>query len=98
MVCPEGRIAFYDEYGVIRDVLQNHLTKVLTLLTSRVPKNLSNSEEVLRNKLHIFKSLLPLGKNQAVVAQYQSYKAEVQQELNKTKDHITLTPTFAGEY
>lgn len=98
LVCPEGRIAFYDEYGVIRDVLQNHLTEVLTLLTSRVPKNLSNSEEVLRNKLHIFRSLLPLGKNQAVVGQYQSYKAEVQQELNKTKDHITLTPTFAGEY
>lgn len=94
--CPRGRISFYDEYGVIRDVMQNHLTEIMTLLTMRLPRNLSSSEEILRNKLQIFSSLLPLRKNQAVVGQYQAYKAEVQQELNKTKDHVTLTPTFAG--
>jgi len=93
----KGRIPFYDQYGVIRDVLQNHLTEVMTLLTMKLPANVSNSEEVLQNKLQIFSSLLPLGKNQAVIGQYQTYKSEVQQELNKTKDHITLTPTFAGE-
>ncbi|KAM9410795.1 GDH/6PGL endoplasmic bifunctional protein [Pholidichthys leucotaenia] len=92
----KGRIPFYEEYGVIRDVLQNHLTEVMTLLTMKLPVNISNSEEVLRNKLQIFSSMLPLGKDQAVIGQYQSYKAEVQQELNKTKDHISLTPTFAA--
>lgn len=92
----KGRIPFYDQYGVIRDVIQNHLTEVMTLLTMRLPMNLSNTQEVLQNKLHIFSSLLPVGKNQAVVGQYQAYKTEVQQELNKTKDHISLTPTFAA--
>lgn len=92
----KGRIPFYDQYGVIRDVLQNHLTEVMTLLTMRLPMNLSSSEEVLQNKLRIFSSLLPVGKNQAVVGQYQAYKAAVQQELNKTKDHVSLTPTFAA--
>ncbi|XP_026205136.1 GDH/6PGL endoplasmic bifunctional protein [Anabas testudineus] len=92
----KGRIAFYDQYGVIRDVIQNHLTEVMALLTMRLPKNLSSSEEVLQNKMQIFSSLLPLGKNQAVVGQYQAYKSEVQQELNKTNDHISLTPTFAA--
>lgn len=67
------------------------------MLTMKLPVNLSSSEEVLQNKLQIFSSLLPVGRNQAVVGQYQAYKAEVQQELNKTKDHISLTPTFAGE-
>lgn len=94
----KGRIAFYDQYGVIRDVLQNHLTEVMTLLTMRLPKNVSRSEEVLGNKLQILSSMLPLGKNQAVIGQYQTYKAEVQQELNKTKDHVSHTPTFAGKY
>lgn len=94
---PEGRISFYDQYGVIRDIIQNHLTEVMALLTLRLPKNLSNTEEVQRNKLNVFRSILPLGKNQAVVGQYQSYQSEVQQELNKTKGHVTLTPTFAGE-
>ncbi|XP_040889581.1 GDH/6PGL endoplasmic bifunctional protein [Toxotes jaculatrix] len=92
----KGRIPFYDQYGVIRDVLQNHLTEVMTLLTMRLPVNQSSSEEVIQNKLQIFSSLLPLGKNQAVIGQYQSYKSEVQQELNKTKDHVSLTPTFAA--
>lgn len=92
----KGRIAFYDQYGVIRDVLQNHLTEVMTLLTMRLPLNLSNSQEVLTNKLNIFTSLLPLSKSQAVIGQYQAYQSEVQHELNKTKDHISLTPTFAA--
>ncbi|XP_059184717.1 GDH/6PGL endoplasmic bifunctional protein [Centropristis striata] len=92
----KGRIAFYDQYGVIRDVIQNHLTEIMTLLTSKLPMNLSSTEEVLRNKLDIFSSLLPVGRNQAVTGQYQEYKAAVQQELNKTKDHISLTPTFAA--
>ncbi|TDH13902.1 hypothetical protein EPR50_G00038190 [Perca flavescens] len=92
----KGRIPFYDQYGVIRDVLQNHMTEVMTLLTMRLPMNLSSSEEVLQNKLQIFSSMLPLGKSQAVVGQYQAYKTAVQQELNKTKDHVCLTPTFAA--
>lgn len=94
----KGRIGFYDEYGVIRDVLQNHLTEVMTLLTMELPANMSDSEEVLRNRLQVLNSMLPLGKNQAVIGQYQAYKTEVQQELNKTKDHVSGTPTFAGEY
>ncbi|XP_056255561.1 GDH/6PGL endoplasmic bifunctional protein [Seriola aureovittata] len=92
----KGRIPFYDQYGVIRDVLQNHLTEVMTLLTMKLPMNLSSNEEVTQNKLRVISSLLPLGKNQAVLGQYQSYKSEVQQELNMTKDRITHTPTFAA--
>ncbi|XP_053171056.1 GDH/6PGL endoplasmic bifunctional protein [Scomber japonicus] len=92
----KGRIAFYNQYGVIRDVLQNHMTEVMTLLTMQLPLNLSSSEEVAHNKLQILSSLLPLGKKQAVIGQYQAYQTEVQQELNKTKDHISVTPTFAA--
>ncbi|KAM9799597.1 GDH/6PGL endoplasmic bifunctional protein isoform X1 [Syngnathus typhle] len=92
----QGRIPFYDKYGVIRDVIQNHLTEVMALLTMRLPANLSDSEEVLQNKLWLLSSLLPLGKNQAVVGQYQAYQAEVRRELNKTKDHMSITPTFAA--
>ncbi|XP_037346906.2 GDH/6PGL endoplasmic bifunctional protein [Pungitius pungitius] len=92
----KGRISFYDQYGVIRDVLQNHLTEVMTLLTMRLPTNVSSSEEVLQKKLRVFSSMLPLGKNQAVVGQYQAYQSTVQQEMNRTKDHVSLTPTYAA--
>ncbi|XP_051933065.1 GDH/6PGL endoplasmic bifunctional protein [Hippocampus zosterae] len=92
----QGRIHFYDQYGVIRDVIQNHLTEVMALLTMRLPTNVTDGEELLQNKLRLFSSLLPLGKNRAVVGQYQAYQAGVQQELNKTKDYISITPTFAA--
>ncbi|KAF6726115.1 GDH/6PGL endoplasmic bifunctional protein [Oryzias melastigma] len=92
----KGRIPFYDQYGVIRDVLQNHLTEVMMLLTMKLPQNLSSSDEVLRNKLEMLNSLLPLGKNQAVIGQYQAYKEEVQKELNRTQDRVSHTPTFAA--
>ncbi|XP_077459307.1 GDH/6PGL endoplasmic bifunctional protein [Stigmatopora argus] len=92
----QGRIPFYNEYGVIRDVIQNHLTEVLALLTMPLPANLSDSQELLQNKLQFFTSFLPLGKKQAVLGQYQAYQTEVRQELNKTKDHVAVTPTFAA--
>lgn len=94
----QGRIPYYDQYGVIRDMLQNHVTEIMTLLTMRLPKSQNCSEEVLRNKLQILGSLQPLGKSQAVVGQYQAYGSEVQHELNKTSEHVSLTPTFAGEH
>ena len=35
----EGRTAFYENYGVIRDVFQNHLTQILSLLIKDLPVN-----------------------------------------------------------
>lgn len=93
-----GRIQFYDQYGVIRDMLQNHLTEIMTLLMMNIPANLSNSEEVLQNKLKVFSSLEYIDRNSVVIGQYQGYNAQVQMELNKTKDYFSRTPTFAGEY
>ncbi|XP_029630421.1 GDH/6PGL endoplasmic bifunctional protein-like isoform X1 [Salmo trutta] len=92
----KGRIPFYEQYGVIRDVIQNHLTEVMTLLTMELPSNLSNTKEVLKNKLKIFSALQHLDRNCAAIGQYQAYNAEVQEELSKTKEHFSLTPTFAG--
>ncbi|CAL8337376.1 unnamed protein product [Lota lota] len=92
----KGRIPFYNQYGVIRDVLQNHLTEIMTLLTMKVPQSLSSSQEVLRNKLKIFSLLQPVGTKQAVIGQYQAYNAEVREELNKTSDQFSVTPTFAA--
>lgn len=92
-----GRIQFYDQYGVIRDVIQNHLTEVMTLMLMNFPANLSNSKEILQNKLNFLASLQYADNSNAVVGQYQAYNGEVQEELNKTKDHFSMTPTFAGE-
>ncbi|XP_009555004.2 GDH/6PGL endoplasmic bifunctional protein isoform X2 [Cuculus canorus] len=92
----KGRTSFYEQYGVIRDVLQNHLTEALMFLTMELPDNVSRAEEVLQCKLQAFQSLRRLEKNSAVLGQYQAYASQVQEELQKAQDYISTTPTFAG--
>ncbi|NXN48910.1 G6PE protein, partial [Rynchops niger] len=92
----KGRTSFYEQYGVIRDVLQNHLTEALMFLTMELPANVSRAEEVLQSKLQAFQSLRGLEKNSAVLGQYQAYASQVQEELQKAQDYISTTPTFAG--
>ncbi|NXV77025.1 G6PE protein, partial [Atlantisia rogersi] len=92
----KGRTSFYEQYGVIRDVLQNHLTEALMFLTMELPANVSKAEEVLQCKLQAFQSLRGLEKNSAVLGQYQAYASQVQEELQKAQDYISTTPTFAG--
>uniref|UniRef100_A0A8C8S204 GDH/6PGL endoplasmic bifunctional protein n=1 Tax=Pelusios castaneus TaxID=367368 RepID=A0A8C8S204_9SAUR len=92
----KGRTSFYEQYGVIRDVLQNHLTEVLMYLTMELPANISSSEQVLQRKLQTFKSLQRLGSSNVVLGQYQAYASQVREELEKAQDYAVTTPTFAG--
>lgn len=92
----EGRTSFYEEYGVIRDVLQNHLTEILSLVAMELPYNVSSSEAVLQHKLQAFQALRGLRKGSAVVGQYQAYSEQVRRELHKPPSFHSLTPTFAG--
>lgn len=91
-----GRTSFYEEYGVIRDVLQNHLTEILTLVAMELPHNVSSSEAVLQHKLQAFQALRGLWKGSAIVGQYQAYTEQVRRELHKPPSFHSLTPTFAG--
>lgn len=91
------RTEFYEQYGVLRDMHQNHLTEILMSLAMELPANLTNSEEVLRSKLGAFSCLQSLEKNSAVIGQYEAYGAHVREELQKGQDFFTKTPTFAGK-
>ncbi|KAF5917364.1 hypothetical protein HPG69_006958 [Diceros bicornis minor] len=91
-----GRTSFYEKYGVIRDVLQNHLTEILTLVAMELPRNISSSEAVLQHKLQAFQALRGLQKGSAVLGQYQAYSEQVRRELQKPDSFHSLTPTFAG--
>ncbi len=44
----EGRGGYFDEYGIIRDVMQNHLLQTLSLITMEQPE--SSSAEDIRNE------------------------------------------------
>ncbi|NWU33885.1 G6PE protein, partial [Hylia prasina] len=92
----KGRTSFYEQYGVIRDVLQNHLTEALMFLIMELPANVSSAQEVVQHKLQALQSLWGLERSSAVLGQYQAYSSQVQEELQEAQGYVSTTPTFAG--
>ena len=71
----EGRGAFYDGVGAIRDVLQNHLLQVVALLAMEPP--VSPDADALRDeKVKVLKAMRPLDCTTLVRGQYVGYQDE----------------------
>jgi len=58
----EGRWGFYDEAGQMRDMIQNHLLQILSLLAMEPPADLS-AESIRAEKLKAVKALCPIDKS-----------------------------------
>jgi glucose-6-phosphate 1-dehydrogenase len=65
----EGRSAFYEETGAVRDVVQNHLFQVLSLLTMEPPASL-DPEAVRDERSKLFYAMKPLRPEDVVRGQY----------------------------
>jgi glucose-6-phosphate 1-dehydrogenase len=65
----EGRGGYFDEFGIIRDIIQNHLIQVLCYVAMDKPKSLS-SEDIRDEKVKVLKCIAPLKKDNLVVGQY----------------------------
>ena len=71
----QGRGAFYEEVGAIRDVVQNHLLHVIALLAMDTP--IGNDPESIRaEKLRLFRAMRPLDPKQVVRGQFRGYRDE----------------------
>jgi glucose-6-phosphate 1-dehydrogenase len=71
----EGRGAFYEEVGAIRDVVQNHLLQVIALLAMDPPVG-HEPEAMQAEKLRIFRAMRPLDPKEVVRGQFQGYRSE----------------------
>lgn len=71
----EGRGAFYDGVGALRDVLQNHLLQVLTLIAMEPPSDLT-SQFMEDEKIKVLRSIDPLKSKDVVIGQYVGYLDE----------------------
>ena len=58
----EGRWGFYDEAGQLRDMVQNHLLQILSLLAMEPPADLS-AESVRAEKLKVVKALKAINRD-----------------------------------
>jgi glucose-6-phosphate 1-dehydrogenase len=71
----EGRGTFYDSTGAIRDVLQNHLLQVVTLLAMEPPAN-ADADGLLEEKVKVLRAMRPLDCTTLVCGQYRGYRDE----------------------
>jgi glucose-6-phosphate 1-dehydrogenase len=71
----QGRGAFYDETGTIRDVIQNHLFQVLCNLAMEPPGR-ADSESIRDEKVKVLKSIPPLDEKNLVRGQFRDYRKE----------------------
>ena len=71
----QGRGKFYEEAGAIRDVVQNHMLQVVSLIAMEAP-TFHDPESVRDEKAHIFKSMRPLDPANVVRGQFRGYRQE----------------------
>jgi glucose-6-phosphate 1-dehydrogenase len=71
----QGRGAFYDETGTIRDVVQNHLFQVLANLAMEAPARI-DSESIRDEKVKVLKAIRPPDAKDVVRGQFRGYRNE----------------------
>jgi len=71
----DGRGKFYDGVGATRDVLQNHLLQVLTMLTMEPPTSMS-SEDMQNEKIKVLSAIRDIKADDVVRGQFVGYLNE----------------------
>jgi len=91
----EGRGGYFDEFGIIRDVMQNHLVQILCLLTMEAPAS-RDAEDVRNEKVKLLKAIAPITMDRIMIGQYGTNESGVlpyNQDPSVPKG--SLSPTFA---
>jgi glucose-6-phosphate 1-dehydrogenase len=71
----QGRGAFYDQTGTIRDVVQNHLFQLLSNLAMEPPAR-NDSESIRDERVKVLKAIPPLTAENVVRGQFRGYRSE----------------------
>jgi glucose-6-phosphate 1-dehydrogenase len=68
----EHRGAYYQEAGALRDMVQNHLTQLLTVVGMEVPTSFEASE-IQAEKLKVLRSISPIRSQDVIFGQYTAW-------------------------
>eukprot|EP00043_Microstomoeca_roanoka_P013759 m.135265 g.135265 ORF g.135265 m.135265 type:complete len:510 (-) comp15844_c1_seq1:197-1726(-) len=96
----QGRGGYFDEFGIIRDVMQNHLLQILTLVAMEKPIT-SSADDIRDEKVKVLKAIRTLRREDVVLGQYVAshIPGNKESELGYRDDEgvpkDSKTPTFA---
>eukprot|EP00474_Spongospora_subterranea_P009047 CRZ09505.1 hypothetical protein [Spongospora subterranea] len=91
-----GRGGYFDQFGIIRDVMQNHLIQILSLVAMEQPASL-NASDVSDEKVKVLRCIAPATKDQIVIGQYSASSDGSSPGYldDKGVPDTSLTPTYA---
>jgi len=81
-VCIEGRGTYYDKYGALRDVVQNHMLELLALVAMEAPKMLTG-DYIRDQRVNVLKDTEFID---GILGQYDGYKKEEKVNPDSTTD------------
>ncbi|EOR00405.1 hypothetical protein E3P92_03463 [Wallemia ichthyophaga] len=91
----EGRGGYFDEFNIIRDILQNHLMQVLSLVTMERPVSFS-SEDIRDEKVKVLRTIPPLKPEEVVLGQYVGANGKPGYKEDDTVPQDSNCPTYAA--
>jgi glucose-6-phosphate 1-dehydrogenase len=71
----EGRGAFYEPIGAVRDMIQTHVFQVMTFLAMEPPVSF-DPDRLRDEKVKVLRAVTPIPPSQVVRGQYRGYRAE----------------------
>jgi len=91
----EGRGGYFDEFGIIRDILQNHLLQVLSVLTMERPVSFS-AEDIRDEKVKVLRAIQAIKREDVLLGQYVAAKGNPGYLDDDTVPKGSNCPTFAA--
>lgn len=91
----EGRGGYFDEFGIIRDVCQNHLMQTLSVLTMERPVSFS-AEDIRDEKVKVLRCIPPITRQDTLLGQYVAANGKPGYLDDSTVPKGSTCPTFAA--
>jgi len=93
------RAGYYDHAGALRDMVQNHMTQLFTLIGMEVPATFT-ADAIRAEKVKVLRTLAPLGRDAAVFGQYAAGRVDGENvPAYRDEERVpngSNTPTWVG--
>lgn len=93
----DGRGGYFEKSGIIRDLIQNHMLQLFSIITMDRPKSI-NIQDIQNAKCNVLSKVLPIENDEILVGQYTANP-----DINKPGylsdpdvPDTSITPTFAA--
>ncbi|KDN41665.1 putative ZWF1-glucose-6-phosphate dehydrogenase [Tilletiaria anomala UBC 951] len=91
----EGRGGYFDEFGIVRDIQQNHLSQVLSLLAMERPKTFG-AEDIRDRKVEVLQHVPAIKEEDVLIGQYTAANGKPGYKDDDTVPKDSNCPTFAA--